>query len=46
MKLISLTIRNFRGFGTSVDLINLDADLVLFHGPNGYGKTSLAEAIE
>ena len=46
MRLLSLTIRNFRGFGTSVDQITLDADLVLFYGPNGHCKTSLAEAIE
>jgi chromosome segregation ATPase len=46
MRLLSLTIRNFRGFGTSVDQITLDADLVLFYGPNGHSKTSLAEAVE
>lgn len=36
---------HFRGFGAS-EWINLDSELVLFFGPNGYGKTSLAEAIE
>lgn len=46
MRLINLTVRNFRGFGTSSVPIPLDADLVLLYGPNGYGKTSLAEAIE
>src|SRR6185295_9489856 len=46
MRLLSLTIRNFRGFGTSVDQINLDADLVLLYGPSAHGKTSTAEAIE
>jgi len=46
MRLLELTVRNFRGFGPSVDPIDLDADLVLLYGPNGHGKTSLAEAIE
>ncbi|MES0015594.1 AAA family ATPase [Mesorhizobium sp. M0036] len=46
MRLLSLTIRNFRGFGPAVETIDLDGDLVLFYGPNGHGKTSLAEGIE
>jgi energy-coupling factor transporter ATP-binding protein EcfA2 len=46
MRLRRLTVRNFRGFGPVVDPIDLDGDLVLFYGPNGHGKTSLAEAIE
>lgn len=46
MRLLSLTVRNFRGFGSLAEPIALDADLVLMFGPNGYGKTSLAEAIE
>lgn len=46
MRLVELTIRNFRGFGSNVETIRLDRDLVLFFGPNGFGKTSLAEAIE
>lgn len=46
MRLLKLTIKNFRGFGPSVDTIDLDADLVLFYGPNGHGKTSLSEAVE
>lgn len=46
MRLLKLTIKNFRGFGPSVETIDLDADLVLFYGPNGHGKTSLSEAIE
>jgi len=46
MRLVELTVRNFRGFGTSGDPIRLDRDLILVYGPNGFGKTSLAEAIE
>jgi recombinational DNA repair ATPase RecF len=46
MWLINLTIRNFRGFGASIDQIDLDADLVLFYGPIGHCKTSLTDAIE
>jgi hypothetical protein len=46
MRLLKLTIKNFRGFGPNVEAIDLDADLVLFYGPNGHGKTSLSEAIE
>ena len=46
MRLVELSIRNFRGFGSNVEAIRLDRDLVLFFGPNGFGKTSLAEAIE
>lgn len=46
MRLKALTVRNFRGFGGTPDPIDLDKDLVLFYGPNGHGKTSLAEAIE
>ena len=46
MRLKALTVRNFRGFGAAAETIDLDRDLVLFYGPNGHGKTSLAEAIE
>src|SRR3954454_22685778 len=46
MRLIELTVRNFRGFGPNIPPIDLNADLVLLFGPNGHGKTSLAEAIE
>ena len=46
MRLLSLTVRNFRGFGSAGAPIALDADLILMFGPSGFGKTSLAEAIE
>jgi chromosome segregation ATPase len=46
VRLLNLTARNFRGFGSAGAPIGLDADLVLMYGPNGFGKTSLAEAIE
>ena len=46
MRLLNLKAHNFRGFGSKEASVNLDADLTLFYGPNGYGKTSLAEAIE
>jgi DNA repair exonuclease SbcCD ATPase subunit len=46
MRLLNLTIRNFRGFGNATTSIALDGDLLLFFGPNGFGKTSFAEAIE
>jgi len=46
MRLLELSIHNFRGFGPNPPPIRLDGDLILFFGPNGFGKTSLAEAIE
>jgi len=46
MRLLTLTIRNFRGFGAIAESIRLDGNLILFFGPNGFGKTSIAEAIE
>ncbi|MBY0331765.1 MAG: AAA family ATPase [Acetobacteraceae bacterium] len=46
MRLLQLSITNFRGFGPTRTEIDVGADLVLLYGPNGFGKTSLAEAIE
>ncbi|WP_162242716.1 AAA family ATPase [Dyadobacter sp. Leaf189] len=46
MRLRELSIHNFRGFGSSSSPINFDGDLLLFFGPNGFGKTSISEAIE
>lgn len=44
-RMTSLTIRNFRSIRGEVT-ISLDAPVVLIHGPNGTGKTSLLSAIE
>src|ERR1700744_76463 len=46
IRLLELTIQNFRGFGPTHVPIRLDADLTLLFGPNGHGKTSFAEAVE
>jgi hypothetical protein len=46
MKILDLTISDFRGFGRNEKPLKLDSDLVLFYGSNGYGKSSIAEAIE
>lgn len=39
-----LQIENFRGF-IGAHTLDTDADIVLLVGPNGYGKTSLLEAL-
>jgi hypothetical protein len=46
MKILDLTISDFRGFGRNRQPLDFEGGLVLFHGPNGYGKSSVAEAIE
>src|SRR5215207_8491477 len=46
MRLLNLSALNFRGFGTVRLSLPIGSDLVLCYGPNGHGKTSLAEAIE
>lgn len=54
MKIHEIDIKNFRGYGENVDeedgfykFKDLDqSDIVLITGHNGYGKTSLYEAIE
>ena len=46
MRLLSVKPTWFRAFGNTNDPINLDADLVVLHGANGFGKSSLSEAIE
>ncbi len=45
MRLLRIRPRFFRGFGDS-EWIDLASDLVAIYGPNAFGKTSLAEAIE
>ncbi|KPF53337.1 hypothetical protein IP65_13065 [Novosphingobium sp. AAP1] len=44
MRLKSITIEGFRAFGRQATF-DLDADVILLHGPNGVGKTSLLDAI-
>ena len=44
-RLKSLYVKNFRSINGEVN-ISLDAPIVLIHGPNGSGKTSLLSAIE
>lgn len=43
MRIVSVTLKNFRCF-SSVD-IDLESEVILIHGPNGSGKTSLIEAL-
>lgn len=45
MRLKSLSIKDFRSVDGDVD-VSLDAEMVLIHGPNGSGKTSILSAIE
>ena len=45
MKLKKITLEGFRGFNER-QTINLDADVVIIYGPNGTGKSSIAEALE
>ena len=40
----SISLKDFRGFAGSHKL-DTDADIVLISGPNGFGKTSLLEAL-
>jgi energy-coupling factor transporter ATP-binding protein EcfA2 len=45
-RIAKLSLLNFRGFkGHQTIQLDTDADLVLLTGPNGYGKSSLLEAI-
>ncbi|GKQ32143.1 hypothetical protein PSTH68_21510 [Pseudomonas syringae pv. theae] len=42
-----ITLKNFKLFGPELYTINFeDTDLILLDGPNGYGKTSVFDAIE
>ena len=44
MRLVSISIAGFRGFAEQADF-DLSADVIILHGPNGVGKTSLLDAI-
>jgi exonuclease SbcC len=44
VKLSSVVISGFRGFSETLTL-DLSADVILVHGPNGTGKTSLFDAV-
>lgn len=48
MKIKDLEIENFKVFGNKFDKVKdvSDMSLVLLNGPNGYGKTTLFDAIE
>lgn len=45
IRLDQLRINNFRAYRQK-NTIDLDADIVVFFGPNGFGKTSLFDAID
>lgn len=40
-----LNLSSFRGFGTEGAELDTDADIVLLTGPNGFGKSSVIEAL-
>lgn len=44
VRLLSVELQNFRGFNRA-QVLDLDADVVLIHGDNGTGKTSLTDGI-
>ena len=44
MRLSAITISGFRGF-SETQTLDLSADVILVHGPNGTGKTSLFDAV-
>lgn len=48
MKIKKLEIENFKLFDSNFDQINEigNADLILLNGPNGYGKTTVFDALE
>jgi chromosome segregation ATPase len=46
MRILDLTLHNFRGFGSPATRLVFESDLVLLYGLNGAGKTSLVEGIE
>jgi DNA repair exonuclease SbcCD ATPase subunit len=47
LKLLSIEFTNFKVFGRDTYIVNFnESDLMLLDGPNGYGKTSVFDAIE
>ncbi|MGI9953426.1 AAA family ATPase [Moorellaceae bacterium AZ2] len=44
-RIMSLNIENFRGIKRLREPLNTDADIILITGPNGFGKTSLIDAL-
>ena len=45
-RLKTIEVEDFRAYSGHIDPVNLDGDIVLIHGYNGSGKTSLLHAIE
>jgi exonuclease SbcC len=45
VRLKELQVRNFRAY-RKLSVFDLDADLILLYGPNGFGKTSFFDAID
>ena len=45
VRLKELEIRNFRAY-RKIERFDLDADLILLYGPNGFGKTSFFDAVD
>ncbi|MDQ6421937.1 SMC family ATPase [Paenibacillus sp. LHD-117] len=46
MRINSITIEAFRGFQETRTFQFPDTNVIILHGPNGYGKTSFFDAIE
>ena len=48
MKIQKIEAENFKLFTSNFDKIQdiADSDMILFNGPNGYGKTSVFDIIE
>ena len=42
-RLRSLTVKGFRAYGATKQVLNLPSDIAVVWGPNSTGKTSLAE---
>ena len=46
MRIISIEVESFRGFGKRYKFELPEVDVLILHGPNGHGKTSFFDAIE